>query len=146
MLFRSVVGLLVGILEAFFVYEDENMTSGKDFIKDMWHGLVFALVGVLVASNVPYLMVNFIPENFHGFLLVDDNGNSIVVSVLISIFMFAKMVASHKIKGVSGAGFSEKPWHKLIVSVLVGFAPYYILALSPMLEPVTSKLPEWMHV
>jgi hypothetical protein len=140
-----VVGLLVGILEAFFVYEDENMTSGRDFIKDMWHGLLFALLGVLIASNVPWLMANWIPESLWGFLIVDGNGNSVVVSILITLIMFFKMVASHKIKGVSGAGFSEKPWHKLIVAALIGFAPYYILALSPMLEPITSKLPEWMH-
>jgi hypothetical protein len=100
-----VVGLLVGILEAFFVYEDENMTSGRDFIKDMWHGLLFALIGVLIASNVPWLMAHWIPEGVWGFLMVDGNGNSIIVSILIMLFMFIKMVASHKIRGVSGAGF-----------------------------------------
>lgn len=139
-----VVGVLVGVLEAFFVYEDENMTSGKDFLGDMWHGLLFALIGVLVASNVPYL-IQFIPENFHGFLLVNaENGTSVVVSILITIIMLAKMVGSHAIRGISGNGFKEKFWHKLVVAALVGFAPYYILILAPMLEPVTSKLPEWM--
>jgi hypothetical protein len=139
-----VAGLIVGIIEAYFVYEDENMTSGRDFLKDMWHGLLFAVAGVLVASNVPWIMTNFIPENFHGFLIVDGNGNSVIVSALITIFMFFKMVASHKVKGVSGRGFAEKPWHKLVVAGLVGFAPYYILFVAPVLEPVTSKLPEWL--
>ncbi len=139
-----VVGLIVGILEAFFVYEDENMTSGRDFLGDMWHGLLFAVVGVLVASNVPWLMNSFIPESMHGFLLVNEDGNSLVVSVLITVFMFFKMVASHAIRGVSGMGFREKFWHKLVVAGLVGFAPYYILMLAPLLEPITSKLPDWI--
>jgi len=140
-----VVGVIVGILEAFFVYEDENMTSGKDFLGDMWHGLLFAAVGVFIASNVPYIVTNFIPGGTHGLLFVDENGNSLIVSAAITLFMLVKMVGSHAIKGVSGNGFKEKFWHKLVIAVLVGFAPYYILALHPVLEPVTSKLPEWMH-
>ncbi|MFW6285653.1 MAG: hypothetical protein ACOC16_00620 [Nanoarchaeota archaeon] len=139
-----VVGLIVGMIEAFFVYEDENMTSGRDFLKDMWHGLLFAVIGVIVASNVPWIMNHFIPENFHGFLLVDGNGNSIVVSSFIAIFMFLKMVASHKIRGVASRGFSEKPIHKLIVALLIGFAPYYILLIAPMLTPITDNLPDWI--
>lgn len=139
-----VVGLIIGLIEAYFVYEDENMTSGRDFLKDMWHGLLFAIVGVIIASNVPWLMTNFIPEGFHSFLMTDGNGNSVVVSALITVIMFFKMVASHKVKGVSGQGFAEKPWHKLIVAGLVGFAPYYILLLAPLLEPITSKLPSWV--
>ena len=140
-----VVGIIVGILEAFFVYEDENMTSGKDFLGDMWHGLLFAVVGVLIASNVPYIVTNFVPGGTHGILFVDENGNSLVVSIVITLFMMIKMVGSHAIKGVSGNGFKEKPLHKLTVALLVGFAPYYILALHPVLEPITSKLPSWMH-
>lgn len=139
-----VVGIIVGIIEAYFVYEDENMTSGKDFLADMWHGLIFAVVGVVAASNVPYILGNWVPEGFHGFLMVDSTGNSIIASVIITIFMLIKMVSSHAIKGISGAGFSEKFWHKLVIALAVGFAPYYILLLQPMLEPLTSKLPSWI--
>lgn len=140
-----VVGVIVGIMEAFFVYEDENMISGKDFLGDMWHGLLFAVLGVLVASNVPYIITNFIHSDFHGFLVVDSDGNSLIVSILISLVMLVKMVGSHAIKGVSGNGFKEKFWHKLVVALMVGFAPYYITWFEPVLEPVTSKLPSWMH-
>lgn len=139
-----IVGLLVGILEAFFVYEDENMTSGKDFLGDMWHGLIFSVAGVFVASNVPWIMTNFVPESFHGFLLVGENGISLVVCILITIFMLTKMVASHAIKGVSGRGFKEKLWHKLLVAVLVGFAPYYIIHLRAPLEGVAAMFPSWL--
>lgn len=130
-----VVGLIVGIIEAYFVYEDENMTSGKDFLGDMWHGLVFAVLGVLVATNVPFLISQeWFPEFLNGILFVDDMGRSIVISLAITLFMMAKMVTSHAIKGVSGAGFKEKFWHKILISALVGFAPYYIDLFRPMIE------------
>ncbi len=124
-----VVGFIIGIVEAFFVYEDENMTSGKDFLGDMWHGLIFALAGTVIAANIPYFS-NFIPESFYGFLFVDEaTGISLVACILITLIMLIKMVASHAIKGISGAGFSEKFWHKLVIAGLVGFSPYYIFML-----------------
>ncbi len=140
-----VVGLLIGILESFFVYEDENMTSGKDFLGDMWHGLLFSIVGVLVACNVPYILsMGWLPEWVEGFLMINDSGISLVVCIFITLFMLIKMVSSHAIKGVSGNGFTEKFWHKLTVALLIGFSPYYIFALAPMLTPITSNLPGWM--
>ena len=124
-----IVGFILGILEAYFVYEDENMTSGRDFLGDMWHGLFFAIGGVLIASNVPWLMHNYIPKDYWGYLMVNPDGTSLVISIIITLFMMLKMVGSHAIKGVRGGGFSEKIWHKLAVSSAVGFAPYYILML-----------------
>lgn len=128
--FPAIVGIVIGIIEAYFVYEDENMTSGKDFLGDMWHGLIFAMLGVVIASNVRYIILQgWIPEWLNGILMVDELGRSIVISVIIMIFMMMKMVASHAIKGVRGGGFSEKIWHKLLIAGLIGFAPYYIFFL-----------------
>lgn len=137
------VGLVIGVVEAYFVYEDENMTSGKDFLADMWHGLLFSVLGVLIATNISFVMNMWIPENFHGFLLVGENGISLVACVLISVFMLLKMVASHAIKGVSGQGFKEKFWHKLVIALLVGFSPYYIFALYDPLLPLQEAVP-WL--
>jgi len=123
-----IVGFIIGIFEAFFVYEDENMTSGKDFLGDMWHGLLFSIVGVLAASNIPWIMVHdWFPSFLSGIMMVDEvTGTSIVASIIITLFMMVKMVASHAIKGVSGGGFSEKLWHKVAVSAAIGFAPFYL--------------------
>ena len=126
------IGFIIGIVEAYFVYEDENMTSGQQFIGDMWHGLLFSVFGVLAATNVPWLLQAGIFDNL-GFvkdlLLVDENGNSLIVSIFIFLFMMVKMVASHAIKGVSGDGFKEKMWHKLLISALIGFSSYYMVEL-----------------
>lgn len=126
-----VIGLIIGIIEAYFVYEDENMTSGKQFLGDMWHGLIFSVVGTLIASNVPWLLTqDLIPEFIHGLLLLDEGtGNSLIISIAITIFMMIKMVTSHAIKGVSGTGFKEKMWHKFVIAIAVGFAPYYMIPL-----------------
>ncbi len=140
-----IVGFVIGIVEAYFVYEDENMTSGKDFLGDMWHGMLFSIVGVIVATNVPWLLAfEGVPEWVHNILFVDEMGISLVACIIIMVFMLLKMVTSHAIKGVSGTGFKEKFWHKLVVAIAIGFSPYYIFALMPLLEPVTSLFPEWM--
>ena len=140
-----VLGILIGIIEAYFVYEDENMTSGKDFLGDMWHGLIFSIVGVLVVNNVPWLVLQaWFPEWLKGVLFVDPAGNSIVISIIVFIIMYMKMVASHAVKGVSGNGFKEKAWHKLVVAALVAFSPYYLGLLRPLLEPVAVIFPEWL--
>lgn len=123
-----IVGFIIGIIEAYFVYEDENMTSGQQFIGDMWHGMLFSIFGVLAASNVPWLLSHgFIPDFLLGMLMVEPSGNSLVISVIITLFMMVKMVGSHAIRGVSGNGFSEKMWHKLVIAVAIGFAPYYMV-------------------
>lgn len=140
-----ILGLIIGILEAYFVYEDENMASGKDFLGDMWHGLIFSVVGVLIVNNVPWLVLQeWFPNFLRNLLFVDAVGNSIVASIIVFIFMYAKMVASHSIRGVSGRGFKEKPWHKLLVAALIAFSPYYLIALEPVLAPVTSVFPDWV--
>ena len=128
--FPAIVGFIIGILEAYFVYEDENMTSGKDFLGDMWHGLIFAILGVVIASNVPWLLAqDWFPDFLSGILMIDELGRSVIISIIITLIMVVKMVGSHVIKGVKGGGFSEKIWHKLFISILVGFAPYYIFEL-----------------
>lgn len=142
-----IIGFFIGILEAFFVYEDENMTSGKDFLGDMWHGLIFAIIGVIVASNVPFLIQQaWFPGFLNGILFIDELGRSIVISIIITIFMMLKMVASHAIKGISGGGFSEKFWHKITVAILIGFAPYYIFLLYDIsfLIELAKNAPSWM--
>lgn len=140
-----VVGFIIGIVEAYFVYEDENMTSGKDFLGDMWHGLLFSVFGVLAATNVPWIMSqNWFPEFLLGIMMVDEAGISLVACIAITLFMMVKMVASHAIKGVRGGGFQEKFWHKAVIAIAIGFSPYYIFALMPVLEPVTSMFPPWM--
>lgn len=139
------VGLVIGIVEAYFVYEGERNAGSHQVFGDMWHGLLFAMFGVLVASNVPYVISQgWVPEflmNIPGF--VDANGNSLIISILITLFMMVKMVSTRAIKGVRGGGFTEKFHHKLIIALAVGFAPYYIMYLYEPLMPLQNLVP-WL--
>ena len=140
-----VVGFLIGLVEAYFVYEDENMTSGKDFIGDMWHGLLFCVAGTIIGTNIPYfLSLISLPEFIEVLLFIDELGRSIVVSVLITFIMMTKMVASHAIKGVNSSGFKEKFWHKAVIAVAVGFSPYYIFMMYDLIAPFAVYFPSWM--
>jgi hypothetical protein len=126
----AVVGIAIGIVEAYFVYEDEPMAGGKQFLGDMFHGLLFAAAGVLVASNVPWILsMGIIPSWIEGILMVGPQGISPVVCGLIAVIMLVKMVGSHAVKGVSSGGFTEKFWHKLVVALAVGFSPYLVFPL-----------------
>ena len=135
-------GVAIGVLEAFFVYEDENMTNVKQAFSDMIHGFLFAAIGTLIACNVPYILSLIpLPSFIETILFMGDNGISITICSIITIFMILKMTTSHAIKGVSSNGFTEKFWHKLAVALLVGFSPYYILPLSSYLS---QFVPSWI--
>jgi len=125
-----IIGFVLGLLEAYFVYSDENQTSGKDFLGDMWHGLIFSMSGVFVAANIPWVLsLDFFPEFLKGFMMINENGISLTASIIITLVMLTKMVASHAIKGLSSNGFQEKFSHKLIIALLVGFSAYGIAPL-----------------
>lgn len=140
-----VIGLLIGLLEAYFVYEDENMTSGREFVGDMWHGLLFCVIFTIVATNTLYIFsLVELPEFVESILFMDEMGRSIVVSIAITILMMTKMVASHAVKGVRATGFKEKFWHKAVIAIAVGFSPYYIFFFYEFLEPFVEFFPSWM--
>lgn len=140
-----IIGFLIGLLEAYFVYEDENMASGKDFLGDMWHGLLFCVGGTIIGTNAPFFLSLLpIPSFIEGLLFIDEMGRSIVISVVITLVMMTKMVASHAIKGVNSNGFKEKMWHKLVIAAAVGFSPYYIFMLYDVIAPFAEFFPAWM--
>lgn len=138
------VGLAIGILEAYFVYEDEGSAGLNGFFAKVWHGILFSIFGVLIATNVPYIIsMGWIPSFLEGLLMINENGVSLVICALIAIIMFVKIDMAHRMKGVSGNGFIEKPWHKLIVAVLIGFAPYYIFMIYGQLTFLSDIVP-WL--
>lgn len=141
------VGTAIGIVEGFWVYQDERNAGAHQVFADMIHGMIFCIVGVLVATNVPYILAQgWFPsflENVPGF--IDSNGNSLIISILITLFMMIKMVSTRKIRGamMANSGFNEKFIHKIIIALAVGFAPYYIVYLYEPLLPVAEALP-WL--
>lgn len=140
-----VIGFLIGLIEAYFVYEDENMTSGKDFLGDMWHGLLFCIGGTIIATNVPFVISLIpLPDFVQGLLFMDEFGRSFVVCIIVTLIMMTKMVASHAIKGVNSSGFKEKFWHKAVIALAVGFSPYYIFLMYDLIAPFAAYFPAWV--
>lgn len=143
-LFPAIAGLIIACLEAYFLKHDEEAQNISTFFGDIWHAIIFCVAGTIIASNIPYLITQtWWPSFFNKILFMDEMGRSITISVIITIIMYAKIVAHKTLKGVGAInGMTEKPLHKLIVSALVGFSPYYIFLLYPFIEQyVTSKIP-----
>ena len=138
-----ILGVVIGALEAYFVYSDEGMQAGKEFIKDMWHAALFCVIFTFVAVNIPQILLRLpIDDQLKGFLLIDGAGRSIIVSVVITIFMVLKMVTSKAIKGISAQGIKEKFWHKLLIALLVGFSPYYLIVIANLIgQDILNRYP-----
>ena len=135
------VGIVLGIIEAYFLYSDESSANVHQVLADMVHGIIFCVAGTVVAANIPYIINNFfsgLPSFVNTILLIDENGISLTACIVITIFMKIKMVVSHTIKGISNVGFTEKLWHKLLVAGAVGFSPYYIFMVH---EPIKQFVP-----
>ena len=136
------VGVALGALEAFFVYEDEAITNVRQAFGDMIHGFIFAAIGTLVACNVPFVLsLVSLPGFVENLLFINDDGNSVVIAIIITIFMFLKMVVSKAIKGVSSDGFTEKFWHKIFIAGFVGFSGFLVL---PLTDYLTQFVPSWI--
>jgi hypothetical protein len=128
--FPVIIGIVIGLIEAFFVMRDETSASGAQMFHDLWHGPLFAVIFTLIACNVPWLLSMIsLPGWINSILFVDEMGRSIVIGIVITLILKIKMVSAHAIKGVPGAGFKEKWYHMLIVAALVGFSPYYVFPL-----------------
>lgn len=142
--FPAIAGLLIACLEAYFLKHDEEQQSAATFFADIWHAIIFCVAGTIIASNIPYIITqNWWPSFLDGVLFMDDMGRSITISVLITIIMYVKIVAHKTLKGLGAMrGMTEKPLHKLIIAALVGFSPYYIFLLYPLIEQyIASKIP-----
>ncbi|MCA9486755.1 hypothetical protein H6501_03180 [Candidatus Woesearchaeota archaeon] len=140
----TILGIGVGLIEAYFVYEDENMGGLQGFFGKVWHGILFSIIGVLIATNVAYfLSQGWVPSFLEGLLFMDDVGRSFTASLLIALVMFIKIDLAHRVRGISGTGFIEKPWHKMAVACLIGFSPYYISAFDPFFAGLQEVIP-WL--
>ncbi len=140
--FPLLVGLVIGLIEIFFVMHDEGSAPGQKLLKDSWHGFTFSVGGTLIASNVPWILSqSWFPDFAKGMLLLDDMGRSLIVSILITLIMLVKMVTANALKGMSMQGMKEKAWHKLVIALAVGFSPYYIFELYPLVKPYIGFIP-----
>ena len=123
------MGLLIGIVELFFLARDEP---------GMWlsHGLhalpVMALF-IFASMNVSFVL-GLLPFGITETPLVD-------IGVRIAIGVLAIIKTAGAAALVPHTMVGESKFHLLIIGALVVAAPYIWMAVAPVLEPMLSGLP-----
>ena len=142
-----IVGIVIALLEVYFITHDESSANMAQVMGDMSHSAIVCVLGTLIACNVPWLLTkHFIPEFVTKWLFVNSVGESWVVCSIVTIIIKVKMVVHHHvIRGLQGQ--NEKFIHMILVAALVGFSPYYIFLLYdiPALVEFASKVP-WLKI
>ncbi len=122
-----VMGIIIGLVEIFFVHEDE---VGMGWFMHAMHALPFTMFFVFVSMNISFVLglLNLaITENF----LVD-----LGIRVVIGIVAMIKIGSAAAIVGRIG----EKWYHTIIIGALIIAAPYAWDLLGPLVAPM---LPSW---
>lgn len=115
------MGLVLGIIEVGFVHADEQ---GMHWLKHALHALPAMFIFTFIAMNIGWALglIGF-AENFWI-----DLGARVVIGIIAMI----KIGAAASLTGRGGPG--EKPFHIIIIGVLVMASPYiWIYALDPLI-------------
>lgn len=117
------IGLIIGLVELFFVHADENF-RGSHWLGHGLHAVFFAIIFVFVNMNADAVL-NYFKLAFPY--------QDIILRGIIAIIAFAKIAGS-----AAGAGkaVKEKIWHVLIIVALITATPY----AWPILKPVCASL------
>ncbi len=124
-----IVGVIIGLVEVFFVHEDE---VGMGWFMHAMHAIPFTLFFVFVSMNISFVLelLNVgITEN----IWVD-----LGIRIVVGIVAMVKIAGAAAIVGRIG----EKWYHTLIIGVLIILAPYAWALAGPSISPM---LPTWMQ-
>ena len=122
-----VMGIIIGLVEVFFVHEDE---VGMGWLMHAMHALPFTMFFVFVSMNITFAfsLLNLgITEN----MWVD-----IGIRAVIGIIAMIKIGAAAAIVGRVG----EKWYHTIAIGLLIIAAPYVWMFAGPSISPL---LPSW---
>ena len=124
------MGLLIGLVELFFVHADEK---GLGWLSHGLHALPTAIIFTFIAMNLAFA------ANLVGFALKESVALNIGLRVLIGIIAAFKVKAAAAIvTGKNAVG--EKLSHALIVGALIAASPYIWVAIEPVLPGFLTQL------
>lgn len=123
-----VMGLIIGLIELFFVHADE---AGMGWMSHGLHAIPVTMIFVFISMNLSfvYTFLPFVKQNF-----TVDLG----IRVLIGIIAMIKISAAAAI--VRGSRVGEKLPHTLLIGALVIAAPYIWIYLAPVMTPMLPKI------
>ena len=117
-----VVGLVIGLVELFFVHADE---AGMGWLSHGLHAIPATLIFTFISFNVHWIM---------GF---DFMSWMPVWAATYAIPAIVGIIAAIKIKAAAaiarGGTVGEKLWHALVIGLLIAIAPFVWPFIAPML-------------
>lgn len=118
-----IMGLIIGALEMFFVYQDE-MSMGILAITHALHTFPFTILFVFLSIHVEIIM-NFLP-------MIPATGIAIlVVRIVVGIIALIKIAGAAAL--VKGSMIGEKWIHSIIIAILIIASPYIWDFVGPMI-------------
>lgn len=121
-----VLGLIIGLIELFFVHADE---SGLGWLGHGLHALPATIIFTFISMNAAWV-IGLIGLSLPGWL------TNIVVPVVIGLVAAIKIKAAAAI--AKGGTVGEKLYHALIIGALIAAAPFIWPFIAGM-----GFLPSW---
>lgn len=122
-------GLVVGLIEIFFVMQDEG---GMHPLVHGLHAIPTCLIFAFIAMNAPG--IGMFLSNYVGFFGIPAVAN-ITIPILIGIIATIKVKSAAAIVGGHGS-VGEKLPHAFAIGILIAIAPF----VWPFIEPVVPSL------
>jgi len=126
------MGLIIGVLEMFFIHGDEAFRGSHWLSHGLTHIFPVLIVALLISMNVDFFLAQW------GSSLPTWLQSGIAVKVAIALIVTIKVyTGSAVVAGARGKGMHESLIHCLIIGALVAVAPF----VWPMIAPV---MPAWL--
>jgi len=122
------LGLVIGLVELFFVHADE---SGMGWMSHGFHAIPTCIIFTFISMNVPWVvsLLNFAwlqgPIAVYG------------IPVVIGIIAAVKVKTAAAI--AKGGTIGESLPHALIIGLLIAIAPFVFGAIAPSLPALLRK-------
>lgn len=122
------LGLVIGLVELFFVHADE---SGMGWMSHGLHAIPTCILFTAISMNVPWVVSFFNVEWLHGPLATYG------IPAVIGLIAAIKVKAAAAI--AKGGTVGESLPHALIIGLLIAVAPFVFAAIAPSLPPLLQK-------
>jgi len=122
-----VFGLVIGLLELFFIHADEHF-RGSHWFSHGLHAAGWAIAAVFASMNVSYVL-----GLFPVLETIPVISNPLYLRIVIGLITLVKVWGvSAVVGGAKGKGMHEKLWHVIVIAALVVASPY----IYPVVEPI----------